>query len=49
MIGIMDLKFGVSLIKWNPHNPAQLLALEKSENAHEIARKLLFLDYQTNV
>ena len=48
MIGIMDLKFSVSLIKWNPHNPAQLIALEKSDSAHDINRKLLFLDYTTN-
>ena len=49
MIGIMDLKVAVSLVKWNPHNPAQLIALEKSDNAHEIARKILYLDYTTNV
>ena len=49
MIGIMDLKVAVSLVKWNPHNPAQLIALEKSDNAHEITRKVLYLDYTTNV
>ena len=49
MIGIMDLKTGVSLIKWNPHNPAQLIALERSETAHSITRKLLYLDYTTNM
>lgn len=47
MIGIMDLKTKVLFLKWSPHNPTQLIALERTENPSSIVKKMLVIDYKT--
>lgn len=46
MIGIMDLNVPVLYLKWNPNNPHQLLALEKTASLKQVVKKMLVIDYK---
>ena len=46
MIAIMDLKTKILFMKWSPHDPHKLIALEKTSSATSNIKKVLIIDYK---